>query len=195
MGTGMLTYLGKTEWLAHSPQEYVDIAVRMASDIEALNRERLGQRERVERSPLMNESLFLSEFGKALRTMWIDWLAQQHHPKDPDAKRQWAKQAWQQMPADWTQPAPLGVGLSTGQRISQPQAHALLNDALSRAQAVVPGQGSVTEPAWLQLAELAIAVLTAIPHDPVALHCLAQLEYAHGNQETGDAYLHHANQK
>jgi predicted O-linked N-acetylglucosamine transferase (SPINDLY family) len=192
MGTGMLTYLGKTEWLAHSPQEYVDIAVRLASDIEALNRERLGQRERVERSPLMNESLFLSEFGKALRTMWIDWLAQQHHPKDPDAQRQWARQAWQQMPADWTRPAPLGVGLSTGQRISQPQAHALLNDALTRAQAVVPGQGSVTEPAWLQLAELAIAVLTAIPHDPVALHCLAQLEYTHGNQETGDAYLHHA---
>jgi len=42
--------------------------------------------------------------------------------------------------------------------------------------------------------QLAEVVLNAVPHDPVALACLAEVEHAHGHTEFAVTYLRHATQ-
>ena len=192
LSTGILAYLGKADWLANTPEEYLDIASRLASDVDALNAQRLAQRDMVEQSPLMNEVAFNREFGNGLRVMWIEWLAKQHHPDSPEQQAAWMDQALQQMPPEWHGPAPLGVGMKTGQRISQAEAHELLGKTLEKAKKVVPNQEVLTESKWRELTELAETVLCAIPHDPVALSCLAEVEQAHGHAEFAVTYLKYA---
>ena len=192
LSTGILAYLGKTEWLANTPEEYLDIATRLAGDVDALNAQRLAQRDQVEHSPLMDENAFNREFGNGLRAMWIEWLAKQRHPDSPEEQTIWMDQALQEMPPEWHGPAPLGVGLKTGHRISQAEAHELLGRTLEKAKKVVPNQEVLTETKWRELTELAETVLCAIPHDPVALSCLAEVEQAHGHSEFAVTYLKYA---
>jgi hypothetical protein len=42
--------------------------------------------------------------------------------------------------------------------------------------------------------QLAEKVLNAVPHDPVALACLAEVEHAHGHTEFAVTYLQYATQ-
>ena len=44
------------------------------------------------------------------------------------------------------------------------------------------------------MTELAETVLSAMPNDPVALACLAEVEHAHGHTEFAVTYLRHATQ-
>lgn len=192
LSTGILAYLGKTEWLAQTPEEYLGIATRLADDVEALNTLRLTQRDLVEQSPLMNEAAFNREFGNGLRAMWIEWLAKQHHPDSPEQQAAWMDQALQEMPPEWHGPAPMGVGLKTGHRVSRAEAHAMLNTALEKAKKVLPDQEVLTQAKWREVTELAETVLCAIPHDPVALSCLAEVEQAHGHTEFAVTYLKYA---
>ena len=205
MGVGMLTYLGRTEWLAETPDDYVRIAAGLAADVPALNELRLNLRGETENSPLMREDLYNQLFGEGLRVMWLQWLARAEHPDDPEAQEQ-AIQAWvQQYPQEWTQPPVPGVGLKPGQRVSLHEAHQLLQGLVEKAKAAPTSPSASPSPAgapaqavmgrhWVAVTELAELVLSAVPHDPVALACLAEVEHAHGHTEFAVTYLQHATQ-
>lgn len=198
MGTGILSYLGRTEWLAHNADEYVRIAQGLASDLEQLNQLRLGLRHEVEQSPLMREDLHTHHFGKGLRMMWLQWLARTQYPDD-EAAQQHAMQEWvQQVPPEWSQPPTPGVGLEPGKRVTLQEAHAqleaLLEKAKAKTQAGQAPSDAITDRPWLALTNLAEKVLCAVPNDPVALACLAEVEYAHGHTEFAVTYLHYASE-
>lgn len=200
MGTGILSYLGRTEWLAHDADEYLRIAQGLASDVEQLNHLRLGLRHEVEQSPLMREDLHTHHFGKGLRMMWLQWLARTQYPDD-EAAQQHAMQEWvEQVPPEWSQPPTPGVGLEPGKRVTLQEAHALLEALLEKAKAKAKTQAgqapsdAITDRPWLALTNLAEKVLCAVPNDPVALACLAEVEYAHGHTEFAVTYLHYASE-
>lgn len=196
MGTGMLTYLGRTEWLAKSETEYIDIATRLAADIQDLNKTRLGLRSEVENSVLMREGHFCQHFGDGLRTVWLHWQAQQDWPDDLIAQSDGIQQWLQDMPAELHAPARIGVGLAPGKRVPLSEAHRLLELALEKAKAMAPlpkGQlNQIEGKAWADLTKLAEVVLSSNPHDPVALSCLAEVEFAHGHTEFAVTYLRYA---
>ena len=47
---------------------------------------------------------------------------------------------------------------------------------------------------WIHITELAETVLCAVPNDPVALACLAEVEHAHGHTDFAVTYLNYATQ-
>jgi protein O-GlcNAc transferase len=196
IGTGMLTHLGRTEWLAEDADQYVQIARQLAADPQQLNALRLGLRTEVEQSPLMREDLFTHFFSEGLRTMWLQWLAQAEHPGDSAAQLQAMEQWLTQLPSEWGTPAPPGVGLEPGTRVSLPMAHQLLQSLLDKAKAEQPQQqaahGQIDNKHWAAVTNLAETVLSAVPHDAVALTCLAEVEFAHGHTQFALTYLRYA---
>lgn len=200
MGVGLLSYLGRTEWLAETAEDYGRIACGLASDIQALNTLRLGLRDEVERSALMREDVFNHHFGEGLRVMWLQWLAQAQHPGNSDAQRQAIQEWLPRLPEEWTQAPSPGVGTKPGQRISLSEAHERLQLLVERAKTSTPhaqadaSGAQITGRQWIAVTELAELVLNAVPHDPVALACLAEVEHAHGHTEFAVTYLRHATQ-
>lgn len=65
-GASLLTSAGLAELVAASPEDYLDIAVRLAGDTDRLCRMRSGLRDRLRQSPLMDEAGFTRAFEKAL---------------------------------------------------------------------------------------------------------------------------------
>jgi hypothetical protein len=198
MGVGLLTYLGRTEWLAETADDYVRIACELAADVQALNALRLGLREEVESSALMREDHFNHHFGEGLRVMWLQWLARAQHPDNPEAQMQ-AIQDWlPQLPEEWTQSPIPGVGLKPGQRISLSEAHQRLQDLVERAKTsnrhanADVSDTQITGRQWIAVTELAEVILNAVPRDAVALACLAEVEYAHGHTDFAVTYLRYA---
>ncbi len=199
MGVGLLTYLGRSEWLAKTPEDYVRIACELASDVPALNQLRQGLRDEVENSPLMREDVFNHHFADGLRAMWLQWRAASAHPGDPVAQ-QAAMAAWlQDCPAEWSAPPVPGVGVKPGQRISLGEAHQRLQDLVDKAKAGhsatapgLDGAAPITDRNWIAVTGLAEMVLNAVPHDPVALACLAEVENAHGHPDFAVTYLQYA---
>jgi predicted O-linked N-acetylglucosamine transferase (SPINDLY family) len=200
MGVSLLTYLGRTEWLATTPEDYVRIAAGMAADEQALNKLRLGLRTEVEASALMREDIFSHHFAEGLRAMWLQWSARAKHANDIRAQEN-AIQTWLiDFPQEWTIPPTLGVGLRPGYRVTLSEAHEKLQVLVSKARAAptptrAESQSAATKMEgqhWIAVTELAEAVLSAVPHDPVALACLAEVEYAHGHTEFAVTYLRYA---
>ncbi len=74
LGTSMLMNLGLPEWVATTEAEYVDKACHFAGDPQALNVLRLGMRERMQGSPLMDGPGFARGFENAYRSMFEGWL-------------------------------------------------------------------------------------------------------------------------
>ena len=68
-----LSNVGLTETIARDLDEYVEIAVRLASDLPRLARIRAGLRDRVARSPLCNGKRFTENLLGLLRGIWRDW--------------------------------------------------------------------------------------------------------------------------
>jgi predicted O-linked N-acetylglucosamine transferase (SPINDLY family) len=71
----ILTSLGLTEWIAVSPEDYLQRAIRFARDPSALAQLRRSLRGRMLASPLMQEERFARDIEAAYRTMWRDWCA------------------------------------------------------------------------------------------------------------------------
>lgn len=67
-----MTTVGLTETIAHTTDEYLDIAVRMASDLPALAALRAGLRPRMAASPLVDAARFTADFEALLRQMWLE---------------------------------------------------------------------------------------------------------------------------
>jgi protein O-GlcNAc transferase len=198
MGVGMLTHLGRSNWIAKNPDEYLQIARTLASDVPALNTTRLGLRQEMEQSVLMREDLYNHHFGEALRAMWLQWLAQGDHPNAPHAQVHAMEQWIGEFPPEWNTPPELGVGLEPGLRVTLAQAHDRLQTAVDAAKAALPvaadSNGMIHNPLWVNVTELAETVLCAVPNDPVALACLAEVEMAHGHSQFAVTYLRYAQQ-
>jgi len=77
LGATILRGGGFGEWVAETEEEYVDIAVRLASDIPALAEIRSNLRSRFEQSAMMDESAFIDRFERAYREMWQRWCMTQ----------------------------------------------------------------------------------------------------------------------
>ncbi len=68
-----LTNAGLPEWIAKDERDYIDIAVKWASDLEALSELRAGLRDHVAKTPLVDGPRFARNLEIALRHMWSDW--------------------------------------------------------------------------------------------------------------------------
>ncbi|HET6563879.1 MAG TPA: hypothetical protein VFG52_00590, partial [Xanthomonadales bacterium] len=76
VGASLLHSIGHQEWVASTPQEYVDIAVAMARDEAALAAIRTGLRAEMQSSALMDAKSFTAELETAYRECWEVWCRQ-----------------------------------------------------------------------------------------------------------------------
>ena len=73
-GNSLLSNLGLPEMIAHSPEEYVAIAARLARDPGRLSELRAGMRERIGRSPLTDAPTVTRHLEAAYRKMWAKYV-------------------------------------------------------------------------------------------------------------------------
>jgi len=71
----LLTAIGRPEWIAATPDDYVRIAAQLASDRAALATIRAGLRDQVKHSPLGDHAGQSARFAVALRDCWQAWCA------------------------------------------------------------------------------------------------------------------------
>jgi predicted O-linked N-acetylglucosamine transferase (SPINDLY family) len=69
----ILSNLGLSELVAHTPEEYVAIATELAKDLPRLERLRQQLRERTQQSALMDAPRFARNMECAYRTIWRRW--------------------------------------------------------------------------------------------------------------------------
>jgi predicted O-linked N-acetylglucosamine transferase (SPINDLY family) len=72
-GASLLHAVGLEEFVARSPEKYVQIAANLARDPERLVSLRSTLRERMSGSRLMDAAGFTQEFEQAYRFMWQEW--------------------------------------------------------------------------------------------------------------------------
>jgi protein O-GlcNAc transferase len=73
VGVSLLSNLGLGEFIAGTTDEYVEIAVRLAADIDKLRSLREALRQMMKNSPLMNARQFTVDLENCYRTMWENW--------------------------------------------------------------------------------------------------------------------------
>jgi len=73
LGGMVLEGVGHPEWIARTEEEYVEIAVSLAADLEKLATLRAGLREEMESGPLMDEPAFARKVETAYREMFGQW--------------------------------------------------------------------------------------------------------------------------
>jgi predicted O-linked N-acetylglucosamine transferase (SPINDLY family) len=73
-GVSLLTNLGLQEWIAHSVDEYVAIALKMAGDETKLAELRAGLRDRMRSSAIMNGPQFARDMEALFRQMWLNHI-------------------------------------------------------------------------------------------------------------------------
>ena len=69
-GLSILSNLGLADLVANSPEQYIDIAVKLAGDVPRLQELRGTLRERMRQSPLMDAPRFARHVEAAYREMW-----------------------------------------------------------------------------------------------------------------------------
>ena len=74
-GVSILMNLELPELIAHSQDEFIAIAARLAADLPRLSDLRSSLRARMQQSPLMDAPRFARDFEAALRQMWKSWIA------------------------------------------------------------------------------------------------------------------------
>jgi predicted O-linked N-acetylglucosamine transferase (SPINDLY family) len=72
-GASILSNAGLPGWIAGTPREYLEIAVRWAGDLAGLGALRAGLRGRMQSSPLMDGRRFAADVQAAFRRMWTSW--------------------------------------------------------------------------------------------------------------------------
>ncbi|HMD54263.1 MAG TPA: hypothetical protein VKJ65_06940 [Phycisphaerae bacterium] len=75
-GKSILTNIGLPEFIAQTPEEYIQIAVKLAGDLPRLAELRKTLRQRMENSPLMDAKSFAHDIESAYRDMWQKWCAE-----------------------------------------------------------------------------------------------------------------------
>ncbi|MGA3066728.1 MAG: tetratricopeptide repeat protein [Tepidisphaeraceae bacterium] len=77
-GVSILTNIGLPELIAPTPDDYVQIAAKLACDLPALRELRATLRERMAKSPLMGAKRFAANFETLYREIWIKSHAPGH---------------------------------------------------------------------------------------------------------------------
>lgn len=72
-GSNILKYVGLQDLIAGTEAEYVEKAVALSRDLPTLRRYRMGLRQRMEASPLMDCAGFAKGMENAFREMWENW--------------------------------------------------------------------------------------------------------------------------
>lgn len=75
----VLSTVGLREWIAVTPEEYVRLAVKLATDVPLLADLRQNLRRRMRDSALMDEPQFARELEDAYRRMWRAWCERELH--------------------------------------------------------------------------------------------------------------------
>lgn len=75
VGASILSNAGMGEWVAHSSEQYVEIAVKSAGDLARLSDLRTHLRQRMRQSPLMDAPRFTRNMEAAYRQMWLNWVS------------------------------------------------------------------------------------------------------------------------
>lgn len=70
MGVSLLQVMGLQDWIAETPEQYVNIATRMAENLPRLADLRAGLRLMMEKSPLCDGKLFAGKVEAAYRNIW-----------------------------------------------------------------------------------------------------------------------------
>lgn len=75
VGASLLTALGTPELIAHTPDQYIQIASALASDAARLKHFRDTLRTKLLASSLCDRTSYANRFGESLRSMWRTWCA------------------------------------------------------------------------------------------------------------------------
>ena len=73
VGASLLSVVGLNEMVAKSSEEYVKIAVGLASDLPRMSELRSGMRRRLNGSALRDEKQFTADLEAMYRQMWRAW--------------------------------------------------------------------------------------------------------------------------
>jgi predicted O-linked N-acetylglucosamine transferase (SPINDLY family) len=73
IGISLLSNVGLTELIAKTHDEYMEIAINLASDIEKLQLLRKTLRDRMSHSPLTDAKRFTANLEICYRRMWENW--------------------------------------------------------------------------------------------------------------------------
>lgn len=73
VGVSLLQAIGKGQWIAHTPEEYVNLAVRLAADAEQRTALRIALRSGMVASGLCDRTRLAREIEGAYRQMWRAW--------------------------------------------------------------------------------------------------------------------------
>ncbi len=73
VGVSLLNAVGLPELVAHTHEEFLAIALRLAADQARRNDLRTGLRERMRASPLCDSASFAKRFEHAVRGLWREW--------------------------------------------------------------------------------------------------------------------------
>jgi predicted O-linked N-acetylglucosamine transferase (SPINDLY family) len=74
-GLSILSNVGLPELVAHTPEQYIQIAKELAGDLPRLSEIRASLRQRMRDSYLMNANQFGCDVGAAFRQMWQEWCS------------------------------------------------------------------------------------------------------------------------
>ncbi len=80
MGVNLLNLDRQTELIAKTPEDYVRLAVALATDTERLQDLRAGSRARMGASSLCNGKAFTRQLEEAYREMWKTWCTNSNAP-------------------------------------------------------------------------------------------------------------------
>jgi predicted O-linked N-acetylglucosamine transferase (SPINDLY family) len=71
----ILCNVGLPEFVAHTPEQYLEIAADLAGDLSRLDQLRHSLRDRMRSSPLMDTRSLMSSLESAYRRMWTEWVS------------------------------------------------------------------------------------------------------------------------
>ena len=73
VGTSLLSNVGLPELIAKSQEEYVDIAISLANNLDNLKLLRGSLRDRMAHSPLIDAKRFTANLETCYREIWARW--------------------------------------------------------------------------------------------------------------------------
>jgi predicted O-linked N-acetylglucosamine transferase (SPINDLY family) len=71
--SALMMRLGLNDLVAHTPEEYVNLAVELANNGSLLKELRLGLRERFFSSDICDVAGFVAELEATYRRLWAEW--------------------------------------------------------------------------------------------------------------------------
>lgn len=75
LGLSVMNNIGLNDLIARTPEEYIKITVKLATDVSRLGELRATMRRRMESSPLMDAPGFARDVEAAYRNIWQSWCA------------------------------------------------------------------------------------------------------------------------